>query len=137
LTRHVVVFDAADIDAESRFWAAMLDGRVVDDDPRFHCVIDSEGNWVIGVQLAPDHTPPDWPDGAAQQVHIDLHAEDPPAAIDQATALGARLLDTVGEFDDVEGHYVFADPAGHPFCIGWGHPDAAGLARFLATLDRR
>ena len=76
LIRHVVVFDAADVDAESRFWAAMLDGRVIDDDPRFHCVIDGDGNWVIGVQHAPDHVPPDWPDGAPQHVHVDLHVDD-------------------------------------------------------------
>jgi hypothetical protein len=34
--RHVVVFGAPDIDTESSFWAAMIDGRVIDDDPRFH-----------------------------------------------------------------------------------------------------
>ena len=38
--RHVVVFDAADIDAESSFWAGMFDGRVFADD-RFHAVVDA------------------------------------------------------------------------------------------------
>ena len=33
LIRHVVVFDAADVAAVSAFWAAMLDGSVVDEDP--------------------------------------------------------------------------------------------------------
>ena len=48
--RQVVVFDAADISAESAFWGAMLGGRVVDNDDRFHVVIDGEGQWRIGVQ---------------------------------------------------------------------------------------
>ena len=72
LIRHVVVFDAADVASESAFWAGMLDGTVVDEDPQFHCVIDGQGNWLVGVQHAPDHVPPDWPDGEPQQVHVDF-----------------------------------------------------------------
>ncbi len=130
----MVVFDAADIGAESRFWAAMLEGRVVDDDPRFHVVLDADGEWTLGVQLAPDHTPPEWPDGAPQQIHLDLHAEDAEAAIAQATRLGARLLLGDDDLTEPHGHHVFADPAGHPFCIGWGQPSADALRRFVATL---
>ena len=132
LLRHVVVFDAADVSSESRFWASMLDGRVIDDDPRFHCVIDGDGSWVIGVQSAPRHVPPSWPDGAPQQVHVDLHVEDPTAAIEQALDLGARVLERNGDPGDPGGHHVFADPAGHPFCIGWGHPTEAELRAFLS-----
>ncbi len=132
LLRHVVVFDAADVSSESRFWASMLDGRVIDEDPRFHCVIDGDGSWVIGVQSAPGHVPPSWPDGAPQQVHVDLHVEDPTAAIEQALDLGARVLERNGDPVDPGGHHVFADPAGHPFCIGWGHPTEAELRAFLS-----
>lgn len=133
--RQVVVFDAADVAAESAFWAGMHAGRVVDDDPRFHCVIDDAGNWVIGVQHAPDHVPPEWPDGAPQQMHVDLHATDPEAAHTRALQLGARLLQDGGPLANPdEGYRVYADPAGHPFCIGWGHPSATQLADFLATL---
>jgi len=134
LIRHVVVFDAVDIDTESHFWAAMLDGRVIDDDPRFHCVVDHDGNWIVGVQHAPDHTPPSWPDGTSQQVHLDLHVDDPASALAQATRLGARPLRTDSDLADDAGHSVLADPAGHPFCIGWGHPDADTLRQFLGTL---
>lgn len=131
LIRRVVVFDAADIDAESKFWADMLDGRVIADDD-FHCVIDADGRWVIGVQLAPDHVPPSWPDGEPQQLHLDLHAEDAAAAIAQAEVLGARVLFDGHDLGAEEGHRVFADPAGHPFCIGWGQPDDTQLRTFLA-----
>lgn len=129
--RHVVVFDAADVEIESAFWAAMFDGRVVDGDDRFHCVIDAHGDWRIGVQHAPDHTPPDWPEGSPQQVHIDLHVDNGHDAHARAVALGAKVL-LSGDLDAEEGHTVYADPAGHPFCIGWGHPDEAELQRFLA-----
>lgn len=134
IVRQVVVFDAADVAAVSTFWAGVLEGRVVDDEPAFHCAIDADGQWRIGVQHAPDHVPPDWPDGMPQQVHLDLHVDDPTAAHDQAIALGARLLQAAPDLSSTERHQVYADPAGHPFCIGWGHPDEAALGRFLDAL---
>lgn len=134
IIRQVVVFDAADVSAESSFWAAMLDGRVVDDDERFHCVVDAAGRWRIGVQLAPGHVAPGWPDGSPQQVHVDLHVDDGPAAHERAITLGATVLQDADRTAD-EGHVVYADPAGHPFCIGWGHPDDAALRRFLASRE--
>ena len=83
LVRSVVVLDASDLHAESAFWAGVLDGHVFEDE-RFHSVVDADGLWRVGVQLAPDHVPPDWPDGAPQQVHLDLHVVDIRAAHDQA-----------------------------------------------------
>jgi glyoxalase superfamily protein len=130
MVRQVVVFDAADLDAESTFWAGLLDGHVFKDDS-FQSVIDASGEWHVGVQLAPDHVPPDWPDGAPQQVHLDLHVEDPRAAHEAAIGLGARLL-RAGDLDAEEGHQVYADPAGHPFCVGWGHPSREAIAAFVA-----
>ena len=139
LVRTVVVFDAADLAAESSFWAAMLGGRVFADDA-WHSVIDADGEWRIGVQLAPNHTPPEWPDGQPQQVHLDLHVEDPRIAHEQAMSLGAKLLHPAAELDSAEGHHVYADPAGHPFCIGWGHPSreqvAAHVARHAEPMQR-
>ncbi|MFC2153722.1 VOC family protein [Actinomycetota bacterium] len=135
IMRQVVVFDAADLGAESAFWAGVLGGRVVeDDDDGWHSVIDAEGRWRIGVQLAPDHIPPDWPHGTPkQQVHLDLHVEDPIAVHDRLMQLGARLLQA-GDVTASEGHQVYADPAGHPFCIGWGQPDEDALHAFLSRL---
>jgi hypothetical protein len=122
IERQVIVFDAADLSAESAFWAGILGGRVIpDDDDRWHSVLDADGQWRIGVQLAPNHVAPEWPDGAPQQVHLDLHVTDPQRAHDEAISLGARLLQAAPSLDVLEGHQVYADPAGHPFCIGWGH----------------
>ena len=52
LMRHVVVIDAADLVAESSFWAGMLDGQVRADDT-FHCVFDADDRWVIGGNSRP------------------------------------------------------------------------------------
>jgi len=131
IIRQVVVFDAADLAAESTFWAGMLGGRVLADDT-WHTVFDADDRWRIGVQLAPGHVPPQWPDGSPQQVHLDLHVTDPDAAHAQAMALGAQLLqdgDPVAE----EGFRVYADPAGHPFCIGWGQPDDDAVRAYLRS----
>ena len=129
ITRQVVVFDAADVAAESAFWAMVLGGGVVaDDDESWHSVLDDEGRWCMGVQHAPDHQPPTWPDPAVpQQVHLDLHVEDATAAHEQLLAHGAQLLQD-GDAAASEGHRTYASPAGHPFCVGWGHPPAG--ARF-------
>jgi Glyoxalase-like domain len=128
IIRTVVVLDAADLGAESKFWAGMLDGHVFEDEA-FHSVIDSTGEWRMGVQLAPGHVPPDWPE-AAPQVHMDLHVQDPREAHARAMRLGARVLKE-RDLDAEEGHQVYADPAGHPFCIGWGHPSREALAAFV------
>jgi hypothetical protein len=130
IVRQVIVFDAADLHAESTFWAGILGGRVFEDD-RWHSVIDAAGEWRIGVQLAPNHVPPDWPDGNPQQIHLDLHVDDPRAAHEEAIALGAVLLLAAADLDADEGHQTYADP----FCIGWGHPSREALAALVA--DRR
>src|SRR5258708_2124110 len=134
MVRQVVVFDAADLHAESAFWAGILGGHVFKDDD-WHSVIDAAGEWRIGVQLAPDHVPPDWPDGTPQQVHLDLHVDDPRAAHEAAIGLGARLLQA-GDLDADEGHQVYADPAGHPFCVGWGHPSQWAVPGLVADRFR-
>ena len=131
MVRQVLVFDAADIHAESTFWAGVLGGRVFEDEG-WHSVTDATGEWRIGVQLAPNHVSPDWPDGSPQQVHLDLHVEDPRGAHGEVTALGARLLQAATDLDADEGHPTYADPAGHPFCIGWGHPSRDALRTFVA-----
>src|SRR3712207_1525453 len=85
--RHqVVVFDAADLEAESAFWAGVLGGTVETTDEWHEVSVD--GAPRIGVQLAPNHVPPDWPHGQPeQQVHLDLWVEDFPAAHDHVMSL--------------------------------------------------
>lgn len=132
LIRRVTVLDAANVTEVSTFWAALLGGGVIDADERFHCVIDDQGRWVLGIQHAPDHQPPDWPHGNGQQLHLDLHVTDPEASIARAREIGARPLLNDDDPAADAGYHVFADPAGHPFCIGWGHPTHEQLADYLA-----
>jgi hypothetical protein len=113
IKRAIVVFDAADLAAESGFWAGLLGGAVEASEDWHSVLVDGEGR--IDVQLAPNHVPPDWPDGSPpQQIHLDLYVDDMQAAHEQAIALGARLLKAA---NDSETFQVYADPAGHPFCL--------------------
>jgi catechol 2,3-dioxygenase-like lactoylglutathione lyase family enzyme len=115
----VIVFDAADLETESAFWANVL-GGTVDADDDWHDV-SIGGEWRLGFQLAPNHVPPEWPDGKQQQqMHLDLWVDDLEAAHNEVISLGARLLKAADDPDAPEGFQVYADPAGHPFCLCWG-----------------
>ncbi|MFD7160271.1 VOC family protein [Kribbella sp. NPDC059898] len=122
IKHRMIVFDAADIDAESAFWGAFLDGRVEEWGSTWRAVW-VDGGWALGVQLAPNHVPPDWPDGTpAQQIHLDLYFEGlaaHDAAHERAINLGARLLKPAEDRAAARGVQVYADPAGHPFCLCW------------------
>jgi hypothetical protein len=114
----VVVFDAADLAAESAFWAGVLDGTV-DAEDDWHMVM-VDGAPRVGVQLAPDHVAPDWPGGEPkQQIHLDLWVDDFPSAHERVMALGATLLKHAEHASTDDNFQVYADPAGHPFCLCW------------------
>ena len=118
IDHRVVVFDAADLAAESAFWAGVL-GGTVDAEDDWHMVL-VDGKPSVGVQLAPDHVPPAWPDGEPpQQIHLDLWVEDIEKARTTVTSLGARMLKPTQDSDSADAFEVYADPAGHPFCLCW------------------
>jgi predicted enzyme related to lactoylglutathione lyase len=120
INHQVVVFDAADLGAESSFWAGVLDGTV-DAEDDWHMVI-VDGGPRVGVQLAPNHVPPDWPEGTPpQQIHLDLWVEDFVTAHDRVMSLGAKVLKPAQDVESVDNFQVYADPAGHPFCLCWVH----------------
>ena len=118
LKRQIVVFDAADLAAESTFWAGLLGGTVEAEDDWHMIYVDGEPR--LGVQLAPDHVQPQWPTGTPQQIHLDLYVDDIEAAHEEAVALGARLLQAAEDISSAEAFQVYADPAGHPFCLCQG-----------------
>jgi hypothetical protein len=69
----------------------------------------SDASSGLAFQRAPGNRPPTWPDPAIpQQLHLDIMVEDVAAAGPRVLALGAVKLD---------GPDVYADPAGHPFCL--------------------
>ncbi len=118
INHQVVVFDAAELGAESTFWAGVL-GGTVDVEDGWHMVL-VDGNPRVGVQLAPNHVAPEWPSGNPQQIHLDLWVDDIDTAHKEVMSLGARLLKPAARGDDsVDNFQVYADPAGHPFCLCW------------------
>lgn len=122
IRRTIITLDAADLDTESRFWADLLGGEV-DAEDDWHSVI-VDGEWKLGVQLAPDHVPPQWPGGPQQQqIHLDVWVDDLAESHERAVGLGARLLQPSTDPNAGEQFQVYADPAGHPFCLCWAASD--------------
>ena len=71
----------------------------------------------IDFQTAPGYTPPTWPDeGSSMQAHLDFDVDDLDAAETRVLAAGATKYD-VQPNDHCR---VYADPAGHPFCLTTG-----------------
>jgi hypothetical protein len=81
---------------------------------------DEAGEPRLAVQHVPELRASTWPDPQIpQQLHLDLNVADLEQLFEQrdrALALGARMLEDRSA-DSEEPLYVFADPAGHPFCI--------------------
>ena len=118
IDHQVVVFDAADLDSESSFWAGVLDGTV-DTEDDWH-MVRVDGAPRVGIQRAPNHIPPDWPDGTPEhQIHLDLWVDDFPSAHERVLSLGAKVLKPAEDGDADDNFQVYADPAGHPFCLCW------------------
>ena len=117
INHQVVVFDTADLTAESSFWAGVLGGTVDAEDDWHMVLVDGEPR--VGAQLAPDHVPPAWPEGNPQQIHLDLWVDNIEAAHDEVMSLGAKLLQAAADTEAADNYQVYADPAGHPFCLCW------------------
>jgi hypothetical protein len=68
----------------------------------------------IDFQTNPGYTPPTWPDTASSmQMHLDFDVDDVGATEARVLAAGA----TKYEFQPGDHWRVYADPAGHPFCL--------------------
>jgi catechol 2,3-dioxygenase-like lactoylglutathione lyase family enzyme len=106
---HHVVLDCPDPVALAGFYSEMLGLPVTHQDDDWVVVSLSETASGLAFQLAPDNPPPTWPDPAVpQQFHLDIMVEDVAVAGERVLRLGAVKLD---------GEDVYADPAGHPFCL--------------------
>lgn len=127
-----VVLDATDARGLAEFWRQVLGlSYRPGDEPPPPGEPDERGtDWLVlrgadgGRQLAfqqvaelPEAT---WPDGPRpQQLHLDCTVGSVQALAEQherVLGLGARLLLDRSD-DEEEPLYVYADPAGHPFCV--------------------
>jgi catechol 2,3-dioxygenase-like lactoylglutathione lyase family enzyme len=124
---HHIVLDCPDPMALAAFYAELLGWQVTHTSGDWAVVAPSHDHSGLAMQLAPDHQPPVWGDaGRPQQVHVDVMVDDRSAAHEQVLALGARRLTPAGASGD-----VYADPAGHPFClidVPWWAPPVHGTA---------
>ncbi|MFC0625539.1 VOC family protein [Kribbella deserti] len=115
-----VVLDCAEVDELAGFYQSLLGGVVNQPDPRWAVNADWAtlhllGGLVLAFQRVEDHRPPLWADPARpQQSHLDLEVGDLDEAEETALGLGATLLD---KGDGERCWRVYADPAGHPFCL--------------------
>jgi catechol 2,3-dioxygenase-like lactoylglutathione lyase family enzyme len=115
--RHHLVIDAPDPRESAAFWSAVLGDPISYDDGDFVVVSADEETSGMAFQRAPGLVAPTWPDPeVAQQMHLDVMVDDVAEAGEAVLRLGARAL----------GGGVYADPAGHPFCLiprpSWAPP---------------
>jgi predicted enzyme related to lactoylglutathione lyase len=113
---HGFVAECPDPAALATFYSRLTGWPVVRNEDDWATVQESEGKGVVlAFQLAPGHQPPTWPDPASSmQYHIDFDVDDLDDAERRATALGATKL---AHQPDPGNFRVFADPAGHVFCL--------------------
>jgi catechol 2,3-dioxygenase-like lactoylglutathione lyase family enzyme len=126
-----VVLDAADARELAEFYRRLLGLRYrAGDEPPAPGQPDPQGqDWLVlrnagGTQVAFQQVPAlpkaTWPEGPVpQQLHLDLSVStkaELDAQHERALALGARLLEDDADNPE-EPLRVYADPAGHPFCI--------------------
>jgi len=116
---HHVVIDCPDPAALATFYSELLGLPVTYQAEGWVVIAGSETTSGIAFQLAPDHRPPRWPHpDQPQQLHLDVMVDDVASAEPGILALGARRLSG--------GDHVYADPAGHPFCLiprpAWAPP---------------
>jgi catechol 2,3-dioxygenase-like lactoylglutathione lyase family enzyme len=106
-----VTIDAPDAPALARFYADLMGMELTYDGPE-GAFITGGGNSVMFQQVS-EYNAPRWPDPAhPQQAHLDVMVDDLDAGEARALELGASRLKGGGD-----GFRVFADPAGHPFCL--------------------
>lgn len=127
-----VVLDTTDARALAEFYRELL-GLAYrpgdeppapgDPDPRgedWLVLRDPDGGMQLAFQQVAELPEATWPDGPhPQQLHLDMTVpskDELRHQHDRVIALGARLL--LDEIDDPEESLrVYADPAGHPFCL--------------------
>lgn len=116
VTLQCVVLDCQDDEGLARFYQALLGGEVNRLDRRWTTgdgwsTLHLPDGFVLCFQRVADHRAPRWPDPAyPQQAHLDFGVTDLASAHETALAAGATLLAE-------SGWRVYADPAGHPFCL--------------------
>jgi predicted enzyme related to lactoylglutathione lyase len=110
---NAVVLDCPDPRKLAAFYGELTGWQVEYDEPEW-VTLNTGGSLRVCFQENPDFVPAAWPDPTGpQQVHLDLAVEDLDEAEERVLELGAIKP----ECQPGETWRVFADPAGHPFCL--------------------
>jgi len=112
-----IVYDCPDPAALAQFYQELLGYRRHHADDDWVTIADPDGGQRLSFQRIDNYQAPTWPAGRRpQQLHLDLLVDDLAAAHDRVLAAGASPLAGVVVHSD-ETYQVYADPAGHPFCL--------------------
>jgi catechol 2,3-dioxygenase-like lactoylglutathione lyase family enzyme len=112
-----VVLDCPDPVVLAAFYRELLGGAINQPDRRWAvgdrwATLHTPTGQVLAFQAVEPYVPPDWPDpDHPQQFHLDFHVASLELVHSAVLASGGRLLESA------RGWRVYADPAGHPFCL--------------------
>ena len=119
---HEVVLDCADPWELARFWAVLVGGEPTQWYSGWVTLEPAPHGQRLSFQRVEAFRPPGGSSGPPPQAHVDVLVDDLDLAHDRVLAAGARhLRDHVSPRPGPDGEAVpwrvYADPAGHPFCL--------------------
>ncbi|MEE1929338.1 VOC family protein [Streptomyces sp. TRM 70351] len=117
------VLDCPDPRTLAAFYAAVLGWETAQDSDDDWVELEGPGGYNLAFQRSEGHRPPQWPGTEhGQQAHLDLDVpgDAREEAERQVLELGATLLQ--GDDGGRRSFRVYADPAGHPFCLCYPRP---------------
>ena len=112
MSLHHIVIDAHDLSAQARFWAQVLDWRILSERER-EVVIGVDESAPTGICFMPVSERKT----GKNRLHLDLSPgpDERDAEIERILALGASRVD-IGQ-SGTESWTVLADPEGNEFCV--------------------
>jgi predicted enzyme related to lactoylglutathione lyase len=122
---YTVVVDCHDVAAQARWWAEVLDWRIVYEDEEEFVIVPphaiDESRQFPPLERGPGLVFVPVPEGKQlkNRLHIDLAPlkdDDQAAEVARLEALGAKRVN-VGQADDKVSWVVLADPEGNEFCV--------------------
>ena len=110
---HGLVMDCSSPSELAKFYEQVLGYMRVYDDPDWVVIGITREQPGIAFQKIENYKPSTWPtDVVPTQMHLDVKVDDLQVGLEQAEAIGAKLLNKSSDT-----FWVLADPEGHPFCL--------------------
>jgi hypothetical protein len=112
-----IIFSGVTVNAPNAIELARFYAEITGGEPagNSHWATVTGPNGEIGFQQVQEFRAPDWPEGEIpMQMHLDFYVEDLQATEARVLAAGATRFDFQPNSDHC---FVYADPAGHPFCL--------------------